>query len=44
MLQLREIALVSGESSEGLHAASAQLLSAVDSLKVAMARFQTSDH
>jgi methyl-accepting chemotaxis protein len=43
MLQLREVALVSGESSESLHAASGQLLDAVESLKVAVARFRTSE-
>jgi methyl-accepting chemotaxis protein WspA len=43
MLQLREVALVSGESSEALHTASGQLLDAVESLKVAVARFRTSE-
>jgi methyl-accepting chemotaxis protein WspA len=41
MIQLREMALVSGESSERLHAASGQLLGAIESLKNEVARFRT---
>jgi methyl-accepting chemotaxis protein WspA len=40
MIQLREIAVVSGESSESLHAASSRLLVALESLKAEVARFR----
>lgn len=39
MMQLREVALVSGESSERLHSASARLLTAIEALKSEVARF-----
>jgi hypothetical protein len=39
MMQLREVAAVSGESSERLYAASAQLLRAVDELQNEVGRF-----
>ena len=41
MLQLRDIALLSGESSQATRAASAQLLAAVEDLKTEIARFRT---
>jgi methyl-accepting chemotaxis protein WspA len=41
MIQLREIAVVSGESSESLHVASSRLLVALESLKAEVARFRT---
>jgi methyl-accepting chemotaxis protein WspA len=41
MLELREIALLSGDSGEGLNAASAQLMGAVEALKGEVARFRT---
>jgi methyl-accepting chemotaxis protein WspA len=41
MMQLREMALVSGQSAERLHATSAQLLGAIQSLNTEVARFRT---
>jgi methyl-accepting chemotaxis protein len=41
MLQLRDIALLSGESSQATRTASAQLLAAVEDLKTEIARFRT---
>ena len=42
MMQLREVAVGSGESSERLYAASAQLLRAIDELQNEVGRFSTS--
>ncbi len=43
MMELREISMVGGESSERLDAASAQLLTALESLKAEVARFRTAN-